>query len=212
MIFIISFFERKKLMKVLVIYCHPSHHSFTYDVKESFVKGLNASRHEVKVVDLYEDEFQSDMSEKEYLREGFYDETASLPEDVKYYQELINHHDTLVFIYPVFWSEAPSKLVGWFQRVWTYGFAYGKKQMKLMEKALFLVTMGGDSSQVLRKRQIKAMKEIMIHDRMADRVQNVEFIVYDRMSKDYEERQLKYDLYLSDAYCRGKDFDFKKRG
>ncbi|MBM6841616.1 NAD(P)H-dependent oxidoreductase [[Clostridium] spiroforme] len=199
-------------MKVLVIYCHPSHHSFTHDIKESFVKGLNDGAHEVKVVDLYEDDFQSDMTEQEYLREGFYDEKALVPDDVKYYQELINCHEALVFIYPVFWSEAPSKLVGWFQRVFTYGFAYGNQWMKVMKKALFLVTMGGDARQELRKRQIKAMQEIMVHDRMAGRAENIEFAVYDRMSRGYDERQLKYDIYLKDAYCRGKDFDFKKRG
>ena len=35
--------------------------------------------------------------------------------DVKEFQKLINQNNALVFIYPVFWGEAPSKLVGWFQ-------------------------------------------------------------------------------------------------
>ncbi len=29
-------------------------------------------------------------------------------------QEKINNADCLIFIYPVFWSEALAKLVGWF--------------------------------------------------------------------------------------------------
>ena len=30
--------------------------------------------------------------------------------------------DALVLVYPVFWTEAPAKLVGWFDRVWSYDF------------------------------------------------------------------------------------------
>lgn len=69
----------------------------------------------------------------------------------------------------MFWIEAPSKLVGWFQRVWTYGFAYGKQMMKTLEKSLFLVTMGGDAKKPLRKRQIEAMKEVVVGERKASR-------------------------------------------
>ena len=37
------------------------------------------------------------------------------------------------FIYPVFWTEAPAKLVGWFDRVWSYGLAYGEKTMNMLK-------------------------------------------------------------------------------
>ncbi|MBO4908940.1 MAG: NAD(P)H-dependent oxidoreductase [Lachnospiraceae bacterium] len=53
-------------------------------------------------------------------------------------QEKIQNSDAIVFIYPVFWTEAPAKLVGWFDRVWTTGFAYRPDPaMKVLEKALF---------------------------------------------------------------------------
>lgn len=29
-------------------------------------------------------------------------------------QEKIQNSDAIVFIYPIFWTEAPAKLVGWF--------------------------------------------------------------------------------------------------
>lgn len=193
-------------MKVLVVYCHPSHNSFTYCVKESFVSGLKKAGHKVKVADLYDEKFNSDISEEEYLREAFYDDKKDIPDDVKKYQEIINQSDAIVFIYPVFWTEAPSKLVGWFQRVWTYGFAYGKQRMKTLKKSLFLVTMGGDSREPLRKRQIEAMKEVMIGDRMSLRASENEFVVYDRMSRDYPEREKKIEDYLKDAYLKGKEF------
>ena len=199
-------------MKVMVVYCHPSHNSFTYQVKEHFIRGLKDAGHQVEVADLYGDDFQSDIRESEYLREAFYDESKVVLQDVLKYQEMINRSDAIAFIYPVFWSEAPAKLVGWFQRVWTYGFAYGQKNMKMLSKALFLVTMGGDAREVLRQRQIAAMKEIMLGDRLANRAEDHEFIVYDRMSRDYPDRNQKMSLFLEDAYLRGKHFEMKKRG
>ena len=48
-----------------------------------------------------------------------------------------------MFIYPIFWTEAPAKLVGWFDRIWTTGFAYKPDPtMKVLEKALFIVCAG----------------------------------------------------------------------
>lgn len=197
---------------MMVVYCHPSHNSFTYQVKEHFIRGLKDAGHQVEVADLYGDDFQSDMSESEYLREAFYDESKDIPEDVRKYQRMIERSDAIAFIYPVFWSEAPAKLVGWFQRVWTYGFAYGQKTMKILMKSLFLVTMGGDVREALRQRQIAAMKEVMLGDRMSARAENHEFVVYDRMSRDYPDRHQKMSLFLEDAYLRGKQFEMKKRG
>ena len=40
------------LMRVLVVYCHPSKNSFTNTVKESFIKGLEDAGHSNEVSDL----------------------------------------------------------------------------------------------------------------------------------------------------------------
>ena len=37
-------------MKVLIIYCHPSKNSFTYEVKEAFIKGLESAGHSYEVL------------------------------------------------------------------------------------------------------------------------------------------------------------------
>ena len=46
-------------MKVLVIYCHPSNNSFTYEVKNEFIRGLHDGNHEYTLleVNIYEKHF-----------------------------------------------------------------------------------------------------------------------------------------------------------
>ncbi|MBQ2823304.1 MAG: NAD(P)H-dependent oxidoreductase [Oscillospiraceae bacterium] len=173
-------------MNVFVVYCHPSSESFTYKVKEQFVKGLEAVGHSYEISDLYKMNFNSVFSEQEYLREAFYKLEAPIPDDVRIEQSKINNADAIVFIYPDFWTDAPAMLGGWFQRVWTYGYAYGDAPtMKKLEKALFLVTMGGKLSDKKRQIQVEAMKTVMIGDRIADRAKETEMIVFDEMTRGY---------------------------
>ena len=112
-------------MKVLVVYCHPSKNSFTHTIKESFIRGLEDAGHSYEVSDLYAQGFNPVMSESEYIREGFYRLEDPVEKDILNEQAKINSADMVVFIYPDFWMASPAMLEGWFQRVWTYGFAYG---------------------------------------------------------------------------------------
>ena len=171
-------------MNIFIVYAHPSDNSFTYQAKESFIKGLADAGHNVTISDLYKMNFSETFTEAEYLREAFYDDTKPIPTDVLEEQQKINSADVIAFIYPVFWTEAPAKLVGWFQRVWTYGFAYGNNpQMKILEKALFLVTMGGPLDDKVRQEQVEAMKKVMLGDRINTRAKETEFIVFDHMTR-----------------------------
>ncbi|WP_294578822.1 NAD(P)H-dependent oxidoreductase [uncultured Thomasclavelia sp.] len=193
-------------MQVLIIYCHPSANSFTAAVKDAFIKGLQDGNHQYELIDLYQENFHETFSEEEYMREAFYNDSLPIAKDVIKMQEKINQSNVLVFIYPVFWTEAPAKLVGWFQRVWTYGFAYGDKAtMKQLEKVLFLVTMGGDLHEELRQRQVVAMKTVMLEDRISNRAKEKEMIVFDRMSRDYPNRRENFDRFLNQAYQLGKE-------
>ncbi len=194
-------------MRVLVVYCHPSSNSFTCAVKDEFVRGLRDSGHDVELSDLYDMNFNAVMSEEEYLREGFYDDSKPVPEDVLREQDKINRADAIAFIYPVFWTEAPAMLTGWFQRVWTYGFAYGDKPtMKTLQKAIFLVTMGGSLKDSVRREQVEAMKTVMIGDRIHQRARTSEFVVFDEMTRGYgndTHRAKNSSQFLRQAYRLG---------
>lgn len=196
-------------MNVFVVYAHPSDDSFTFLLKESLVKGLADAGHTVTVSDLYKMNFLSTFSESEYKREAYYDLTQPIPDDVTAEQQKINAADVIAFVYPVFWTEAPEKLVGWFQRVWTYGFAYGPSPtMKTLEKALFFATMGGSVNDPVRVKQIDAMKTVMIGDRLHNRANTSEFYVFDEMTRGYgndENRAARIKTFTEKAYKIGLD-------
>ncbi|MGN0584973.1 MAG: NAD(P)H-dependent oxidoreductase [Ruminococcus sp.] len=194
-------------MKVLIIYCHPCNESFTAQVKEAFIKGLTDAGNSYEVSDLYEMKFDPEFSESEYKREVFYENHLPVPSDVTEEQKKINNSDVIVFIYPVFWTECPALLTGWFQRVWTYGFAYGDNPaMKQLEKTLFLVTMGGSVRDNVRLEQINAMKTVMLGDRIHNRAKSAEMIIFDEMTRGYgndENRNECIKRFTKQAYQMG---------
>ncbi len=192
-------------MNVFIVYAHPSDGSFTWNVKESFIKGLEAAGHSYVVSDLYKMGFRTDMSEAEYQREANYREHLPIEDDVAAEQEKINSGDAIVFIYPVFWTEAPAKLVGWFDRVWTCGFAHGSRSMKQLEKGLVICIAGHSLERLKEYGHYESMRTVMLGDRLFDRVKEKEFIVLDSTSQfNMEERMANWDRHLRTAFEAGR--------
>jgi NAD(P)H dehydrogenase (quinone) len=194
-------------MKVFIVYCHPSEDSLTREVRDSFIAGLESAGHGYILSDLYAMNFSSDMGEDEYHREAYYRRELPLPEDVRAEQEKINASGAIVFIYPVFWTEAPSKLVGWFDRVWTFGFAYGENRgMKTLEKGLVLCVAGNTLEYFEKTGLGPAMKKVMLEDRLFDRVKQKEMIILDASSRELTERELNRSKHLKRAFDAGAYF------
>ncbi len=192
-------------MKALIVYCHPSENSFTRHVRDAFIKGITDSGNEYILSDLYAMDFRTDMSEKEYIRDANYRNTNDLADDVLTEQEKINASDAIVLIYPVFWTEAPAKLVGWFDRVWSYGFAYGDRRMKMLDKGLILCTAGNTRDRLEKFGLLESMNKVMFGDRLFSRVRKQEFIVFDGMTRELEQREKNWDMNLETAYKKGRD-------
>ena len=191
-------------MKALIVYCHPSEDSFTRHVRDAFIKGITDGGNEYILSDLYAMDFRTDMSEKEYLRDANYRNTNDLAEDVVAEQEKVNAADAIVLIYPVFWTEAPAKLVGWFDRVWSYGFAYGEKLMKTLDKALILCTAGNTMERLEQFGLLDSMKKVMFGDRFFNRIRKQEFVVFDGMTRELEQRERNWEQNLAEAYEKGR--------
>lgn len=194
-------------MKVFIVYCHPSKTSFTHEIYESFTKGLLDAEHEIVISDLYEMDFHTDLTEEEYLRETHYRADLPVPADVKAEQEKIESADAIVFIYPVFWTEAPAKLVGWFDRVWSCGYAYADCTMKTLDKALFLASAGKTLQSLDETGNRQAMETVMLGDRINQRAKEKRMVIFDGISHyDEDLLQKMKPVHLEKAYRLGLEF------
>ena len=193
-------------MRVFIVYCHPSEDSFTKNMCDAFIRGITDSGNEYIISDLYKMGFQTDMTEEEYLRDANYRDTPEVADDVLEEQNKINSSDAIVFIYPVFWTEAPAKLVGWFDRVWTYGFAYGEKTMKELDKAVILCSAGNPIERLEESGLLDSMKKVMLGDRLFGRAKQTGFVVFDNTSRENELREKNWDMNIQKAYEMGKGF------
>ncbi|MDR3248329.1 MAG: NAD(P)H-dependent oxidoreductase [Treponema sp.] len=209
-------------MKVFIVYAHPSEDSFTRHIRDRFIAGLESVGHSYILSDLYRMNFRGDMDEGEYLREAYYRLDAPIPDDVRLEHEKINNSDAIVFIYPVFWSDVPAKLKGWFDRVWTYGFAYGLQNdsnpplgrppgrplgraMKQLEKGLVICSAGNTMDYFRRTGILESMERTMLNDRLFDRVKTKEMVILEATSRELPSRKENWDANLGRVFRLGSE-------
>lgn len=170
-------------MKVHIIYCHPSEKSYTYEILEQLKSYLKEAQIKYSISDLYAMNFQTDMTAEEYKREGFANLELPIPNDVKEEHQKIEQSDCLIFIYPVWWSDCPAKLKGWFDRIYSVGYAYGHqkinpiKKMNILKYGLVICTAGHPNEFLQEIGIAESMRNVMLDDRLGKRFQHKEMII-----------------------------------
>ena len=150
-------------MKQLVIYAHPDSKSFCHAIKDDYVQALQAQGKEVKVRDLYAEDFQPVLRYKELQQLCKGDDMS---EDLKIEQAFIKWADVITFIYPVWWSGMPAILKGYIDRVFSYGFAFKYENNRMTglltnKRVLVINTMGADRDTYLQSGMLTAMETII---------------------------------------------------
>ncbi|CAB4256337.1 NAD(P)H-dependent oxidoreductase KABA2_09S02354 [Maudiozyma barnettii] len=124
-------------MKVLVVFAHPEEKSFNKSLLDTYVEHLEAQGNEVKVSDLYKENFKAVVDRDDFLNlekdarlKPAYDSYAAfaakqLTPDVIAEMDKLIWADTIVFHFPLWWFGMPAILKGWVDRVFACGFAYG---------------------------------------------------------------------------------------
>ncbi len=108
-------------MKALVVHCHPNPDSLCAAARDRVVAGLEAGGHELRLRDLYAEDFVPELSSWE--RVHHLDDPANKP-DIAPYADDLRWCDTLILVYPTWYSAQPAMLKGWMDRVWVRGVAY----------------------------------------------------------------------------------------
>jgi NAD(P)H dehydrogenase (quinone) len=106
--------------RVLVIFCHPCTEGFIPSAFDQVAVGLRAAGADVRVHDLYREGFVPELSAQEHrahAEPGVVDELQRHADDLRWC-------DTLILVYPTWWSGQPAMLKGWIDRVWASGVAW----------------------------------------------------------------------------------------
>jgi NAD(P)H dehydrogenase (quinone) len=111
----------KRRGRFLVVFAHPQRESLMGSALDEIVKGLEAGGHEVKVIDLYADDFNPAMSLAMWRR---YLEPASTKPEIAAYVASLQWATDLVLVYPTWFGAQPAILKGWFDQVWAPGVAF----------------------------------------------------------------------------------------
>jgi NAD(P)H dehydrogenase (quinone) len=147
---------------VLVVYCHPSRESFCGAVLDRFTHGLAAAGHSFEVADLYNERFEPVFLESDFAQfEG-----GTMPPAILAEQARVDRCDALAFISPIWWLGLPAMLKGWFDRVWSNGWAYefsNNPEGSLLPARpfVFLLTAGGSRSAYRTYRYDSALDAIL---------------------------------------------------
>ena len=124
-------------MKVLLVLAHPEPESFNGALFATARATLEVHGHEVMLSDLYAMEWKAVADGKDFPRERaagqrfaldseqlYAHQTGTTSVDIVAEQQKIQRADLIVFHYPMWWFMPPAILKGWFDRVFTKGFAY----------------------------------------------------------------------------------------
>jgi putative NADPH-quinone reductase len=112
-------------MRLLLVYCHPVAESFTAAVRDAALAGLREAGHEVRVTDLYAENFNPVMSRQDRLE---YHNMEINTRHVADHVANLRWAEGLVFVFPTWNSSLPAMLKGWFDRVWVHGVGFVLKQ------------------------------------------------------------------------------------
>jgi len=114
---------------VLVLFAHPAIHKSK--VNSNLINTLNSLDH-VTVHNLYQ------------TYPDFYI-------DIKQEQELLAHHDIIIWQHPFYWYSAPAIIKEWLDLVLEHGFAYGQGGTALAGKTVLSVISTGGSRETYSK-------------------------------------------------------------
>jgi putative NADPH-quinone reductase len=103
--------------RILMVFGTPKSVSLCHALGEAYAQGARSKGHVVRMLKLDEMEFDP-------VLHGGYDSSQTLEHDLLQAQREIHWAEHLVFVYPVWWGGLPSLLSGFFDRVFTPGFAF----------------------------------------------------------------------------------------
>ncbi len=114
-------------MKTLIFTAHPSDEGFTHKIAQQYAGTKNTQNIETEIIDLYSEAYKLDFlsfQEQESSENSEEVEEKNSDSVVQKIQNKISEADELVFVFPLWWGEAPAILKNMIDTVFSSGFAF----------------------------------------------------------------------------------------
>lgn len=155
--------------KVLIVFAHPERKSLNGQLLDEVINQLKIQGDEFKTSDLYDMGWKSEVDindfpdypknkifQPSYASKNYHQFTPDVIEE----QNKLIWADTVLFVFPLWWYNPPAILKGWFDRVFSSGFAYEykyhfgdrdnefwKKETVTGKNVSFIVTIGSTAEE-----------------------------------------------------------------
>ncbi|MFF2552319.1 NAD(P)H oxidoreductase [Nocardia sp. NPDC058058] len=125
----------------LIVVSHHRADSLTAHIARRTATQLEDAGYAIDLLDLTAEGFDPRMNTADQPDWNDRDKTYS-PE-VQDHMRRILAADLIIPVFPIYWGYAPALLKGWVDRVWNYGFAYGRSKPKLAGKRMLWLGLAG---------------------------------------------------------------------
>ncbi|MFF5705601.1 NAD(P)H oxidoreductase [Streptomyces sp. NPDC012794] len=125
----------------LVVVAHHRTDSLTAHTARRAAARLEAAGYRIDLLDLHAEGFDPRMNTSDQPDWGNREKPYS--DEVHAHMRRILDADVIVAVFPVYWQTVPAILKGWIDRVWNYGFAYGRSKPRLAGKRILWLGLAG---------------------------------------------------------------------
>ncbi|MEG8280441.1 NAD(P)H oxidoreductase [Streptomyces sp. AHA2] len=125
----------------LVVVAHHRPDSLTAHTARRAAARLEAAGYRVDLLDLHAEGFDPRMNLADQPDWGNREKRYS--DEAHAHMQRVLDADAIVAVFPVYWQSVPALLKGWIDRVWNYGFAYGRSRPRLAGKRILWLGLAG---------------------------------------------------------------------
>ncbi|GHE96833.1 NAD(P)H oxidoreductase [Streptomyces fumanus] len=149
----------------LVVVAHHRADSLTAHTARRAAARLEAAGYRIDLLDLRAEGFDPRMTVADQPDWGDRDKRYS--DEVHAHMRRVLDADVVVAVFPVYWQSVPALLKGWIDRVWNYGFAYGRSKPRLAGKRILWLGLAGATADDLVTEGMRKILETNLSEGIA---------------------------------------------
>jgi len=193
-------------MKAHIIFAHPNLKSYNGQLRDTAIQTLQEFGWSVTVSDLYQINFKAAADAADFTSlydADFFDlqkeqqaaiQRGTFSEDITREHQFLEAADLIIFQFPLWWHSVPGLLKGYIDRVFSFGWGYGKNQALMGKKVLVSTTTGAPEfvwTSEKRGTIKETFKHLFIGTFALMGMQNLEpFVVYGAKRQTEQDRAL----------------------